>query len=250
MIAHRLVVPRERYEEALAVLIDAVGDGFEERAGANGDVEFVVYGTGVVPDVAPWFQVSSVPVADGWETRWREFHRPVRIGRFVVGGSWHEGLPDDAIRIDPGAAFGTGAHGSTRATGELLAALPTGSLVDLGCGSGVLTLIAARLGHRPLVALDIDPRAVEVCAANLEAHGVVADCRVIDALRDPLPIADAALANLERRLLEPLLRRADLPPVLVVSGLLAGEPLVRRAYRVERALVRDGWRAELLRRGG
>src|SRR5581483_8593025 len=97
-------------------------------------------------------------VADDWADRWRAFHRGVRLGPLWVGPPW-EAAPAGALPvvIDPGRAFGTGAHPTTRLCLELLLEQPPGALVDVGCGSGVLAIAAAKLGHGPVVALDVDP---------------------------------------------------------------------------------------------
>ena len=106
--------------------------------------------------------------------------------------------------VDPGQAFGTGAHPTTRLSLELLLALePRGSLADLGCGSGVLAIAAARLGFAPVTALDSEPAAVEATLENARANGVELDAR-----RAPRPArgaaaarADVVAANLVRPLL-------------------------------------------------
>ena len=146
-------------EEALARMLDAFPDGVTEEV--EGD-EVVL--AGYLPaGRTPAVDAVPEPVEPGWREAWRAFHRPVVVGPFWVGPPW---LPPDpgreAIVIEPGLAFGTGAHGSTRAALELLVRdpEPRGSLLDIGCGSGVLAIAAARLGHGPVSALDRDPHAV------------------------------------------------------------------------------------------
>src|SRR5206468_12947274 len=104
----------------------------------------------------------------------------------------------------PGQAFGAGAHATTRLCLEILVGLPAGggSFVDLGCGSGVLAITAARLGYEPVLALDNDPASVEATAANAAANGVDLDVRRFDLRADDVPGADVLAANL----LGPLLR--------------------------------------------
>jgi ribosomal protein L11 methyltransferase len=116
---------------------------------------------------------------------------------------------------------------TTRLSLELLLGLPqaTGPLVDLGCGSGVLAIVAARLGFAPVVALDFDSAAVEAATANAGANGVELDVRRFDLRFDELPAAPAVVANLLGPL---LLEWADRPwsgspERLIVSGLLAAE---------------------------
>ena len=114
------------------------------------------------------------PVQPGWEDGWRAFHRPVRAGGLWIGPPWEQPDPGEpAVVIDPGRAFGTGAHPTTRLCVELLARCERGSLLDVGCGSGVLSIAAARLGYGPIQAVDNDPVAVETTIANAEVNGVV-----------------------------------------------------------------------------
>lgn len=160
-------------------------------------------------------------VAPGWEDRWREFHRSVRIGPLWIGPPW-ESAPAGALTvvIDPGRAFGTGAHATTRLCLELLTELPRGSLLDVGCGSGVLAIAAARLGFAPVVAVDMDAIAVEAARANAAVNGVTIDVRCLDALADGLPGVDVVVANLTLAGVEALAPVVD-AAYLVTSGYLA-----------------------------
>src|SRR5581483_856300 len=145
-----------------------------------------------------------------------------------------------------GRAFGTGGHPTTRLSLELLQEQEPASLLDVGCGSGVLSIAAARLGFAP-VAVDADPAAVEVTSANAAANGVELTARLLDALSDPLPETEVAVANIALDVVERVLER--LPARLAVtSGYLArdepGVPGWRRRARAES----DGWAADLLER--
>jgi len=136
-------------EAELAILLHVFPEGVEELDGA-----FAVYAD--EPPVG--FDVVEVEdVAQGWEDAWREFHHGVEIGRLWVGPPW-EAAPSGAIPvvIDPGRAFGTGAHPTTRLCLELLQEVEPTSLLDVGCGSGVLSVAAAKLGFAPVGAFDID----------------------------------------------------------------------------------------------
>ena len=167
-------------------------------------------------------------------------------GGVWLGPPW-ETPPVDApsVVIDPGRAFGTGAHPTTRLCVELLAALEQrGSLLDVGCGSGVLAIAAARLGYGPIVAIDDDPVAVEVARDNAATNGVVVETRVADALRDPLPVADVAVANVLLAPVEGILARLEAATV-VTSGYLAGEVPSHPGWSRVETKTLDGWAADL-----
>ena len=144
-----IAVPADELEPARARLLDLHPEGFEE---ADGELAVYTDGDGEKALEALFGAVSSTPVEPGWEERWREFHRPVRIGELWVGPPWEE-PPGDvvAVVIDPGRAFGTGSHPTTRLCLELLLELDRGRLLDVGCGSGVLSVAAAKLGFGPVV---------------------------------------------------------------------------------------------------
>jgi len=231
------------------VLIDLFVEGFEERE-LGEDVELAGY-TGradAAALLAPLGPVVETPVAAGWETAWKGFHRPVRVGPLWVGPPWEP--PDDgaaAVVIDPGRAFGTGAHPTTRLCLELLLELERGGLVDLGCGSGVLAVAAARLGFRPVVALDDDEAAVEATLANAAANGVEVEVRRADVLADPLPTVEIAVANIAR---EPVERAAGRfrGRVFVASGYLTAEQPAPAGWRAVERHEADGWAADVLMR--
>jgi len=192
--------------------------------------------------------VEATELPDDWQERWRQFHRPVRIGPLWIGPPW-EAAPAGAVRvvIDPGRAFGTGAHATTRLCVELLLDLPQGSVVDIGCGSGVLSIAAARLGHRPVVAIDSDPAAVAATSENAAANGVEIDVRLADALADELPAADAALANASFAAAHQLASRLHVR-FFVTSGYFAlGRP-EPPGFRHRERRERDGWAADLFER--
>lgn len=184
-------------------------------------------------------------VEAGWEDRWRAFHRPLRVGALWVGPPW-EPAPADAVAVvvDPGRAFGTGAHPTTRLCLELLLAEEDGSVLDVGCGSGVLAIAAAKLGHAPVLAVDVDPSAVAAAGANAARNGVIVDTRRVDALRAPLPAAKLALANIALDVVEALGGGLDVTR-LVTSGYLSTDvPSVSGYDHIERREL-DGWAADV-----
>ena len=249
----------------LAALLELAPSGVEEVEG-EGFVEYALYGA---PGELPSFpagsaevggvlvRVSGEPVADDWAERWKQFHEPVLVGdRVYVRPPWADARPGTLdIVVDPGQAFGTGAHPTTRLSLELLLELTAGgSFADLGCGSGVLAIAAARLGFAPVVAVDNEEAALDATLANAAANGVSLN-RVerMDLRTERPPTAETVAANLMRPL---LLRLSELeeekPCALIISGLLDGEaddvaaafaPLEQR-----RRLSSRGWSALLLSR--
>lgn len=231
---------------ARAALLALLPEGFEEVEGDDA-VELVAYTDAVGEGrIRRAFSVArSVPVEPGWEERWRAFHRPVVVGGLWIGPPWEAASAGlGAVVVDPGRAFGTGAHPTTRACIELLArGERRASLLDAGCGSGVVAVAAARLGYAPVLAVDCDATAVEVARATCRANGVAVEVRRADVLVDELPNADLVVANIERYAVEQLLARAASPRV-ITSGYLARDELAVAGWtRVER-LELDGWAAD------
>ena len=236
-------------EPLRARLIEISPPGFEERELGGGDVELAVYldAESVGEIVADFPGATVTAVADGWEEAWRDFHHAVVAGGLWLGPPW-ETPPDPsrAVVIDPGRAFGTGAHPTTRLSVELLARSGTrGSLLDVGCGSGVVAIAATRLGFSPVRAVDVDPVAVEVTRANAAANGAAVEAAVADALRDPLPPVEIAVANVLLRPVEAILARLDAREA-ITSGYLAGERPAHAGWRHLETLELDGWAADRL----
>lgn len=231
------------------MLVDLFADGFEERDVGDG-VELAAYTSraDAMALLAPLGPVSETPVVDGWENAWKDFHRPIRVGPLWIGPPWE--APDaDAVGvvIDPGRAFGTGAHPTTRLCLQLLLEVEPGSLADLGCGSGVLAVAAARLGFSPVLALDSDEAAVAATRANAGVNGVAVETLLADVCADPLPVVEVAVANVAR---EPAERAAERfgGRVFVASGYLAAERPAPRGWRVVTRRESEGWAADLLAR--
>jgi len=232
-------VRREDAEIALAELLALAAQGVEE-VDLGDRVEYAVYGAPgelpVLPDLqaavgAALVEVVTTEVADDWDERWRDFHQPIDVGRLHVRAPWHPAPPLEtiAIVIDPGQAFGTGAHHTTRLCLELLGELEAGgAVVDVGCGSGVLAIAAAKLGFGPVAGLDHERESVAATEENARANGVEVAVTRHDLLHDgPSACAPTVLANL----LRPLLLRVahdgfadgEVPRTLIASGLLAHE---------------------------
>ena len=183
-------------------------------------------------------------VEPGWELRWRAFHRPLAVGRLWIGPPWEAPDPELLpIVIDPGRAFGTGAHPTTRLCLEWLQELRPASLLDVGCGSGVLAIAAAKLGHSPVTAIDADPAAVEATLRNAARNGVTVNVRVADARHEPLPPAVAAVANLTLNGVEGIAPRLE-TDVVVTSGYLENERPTLAGFRCLARRTADEWAAE------
>jgi ribosomal protein L11 methyltransferase len=259
MIRLAVRVHRREAELVLAELLELAPSGVEEVAIGTEIVEFAVYGAvGELPDLpdlraaagGALVDVRTEEIADDWSERWRAFHRPLVLGdRLTVRPPWEPpgGTAVD-VEIDPGQAFGTGAHATTRLCLELMLEQPqaTGSFVDVGCGSGVLAIAAAALGFDPVTALDYDPAAVAATHENALRNGVTLDARRWDLRRDQVPDGDLVAANV---LAGPLVAWAAhqrrLPAQLILSGILTTE-----ADRVSSAFAaRGGVQTRRLTRG-
>ena len=240
MIRLAVRVRREQAEVVLAELLELAPSGVEETEVSDGVIEYAVYGAPgelpALPDLTAaagpaLVEVRTSEVADDWDVRWRSFHRPLVLdgGRLVVRPPWEPVVGAEVeLVIDPGQAFGTGAHATTRLCLELMLGLsPDSGFVDLGCGSGVLAIAAARLGWGPVVALDNDVAAVDAAAENALVNGVDLVVRRHDLRVDPPVSAPTVAANLLRPLLltwaSRLAGASDLPERVIASGLLVGE---------------------------
>ena len=223
--------------------------GFEE-VDHGGELELAVYTDpeGERSARAAFGDADATRVGPGWEDEWKRFHHPVRIGPLWVGPPWERPEPDAlAVVIDPGRAFGTGAHPTTRLCLELLLGLERASFLDLGCGSGVLAIAAAKLDFAPVLALDSDPAAVAATTRNARANGVRVDARAADVGDDPLPPAEVAAANIALAAVERAAQRVA-ARFLVASGYLVGDRLELPGWtRVDRREL-DGWAADLFAR--
>lgn len=218
-------------------------------------------------------RVGIAPLADEpWADAWRAHFRPVPVGRgLLVCPPWE--VPEPALAdgrlvvlIEPGRAFGTGGHGSTKSCLELLeralASAAVSHVLDVGCGSGILAIVAAGLGVPRVDAIDVDPDAMAATEDNARRNGVADRVRASVATADGWagPAAPLVLANLlaaAHVTLAPTLARLATPGGrLIAGGLLAHEvPAVAGAFVASgcwlvELVEDDGWAALLLRRGG
>ena len=226
---------REDAEIVLAELLELAPGGVEEVQVGAGTVEYAVYGApGELPELPDLnaavgetpVEVSSTEIADDWAERWKRFHRPVliepprrasgppgkpsesrkaegRVPALHVRPPWEapsERGDAEEIVIDPGQAFGTGAHATTRLCLELLLELAAlgdrpGPLLDVGTGSGVLAIAAARLGFAPVLGLDHERESVAATEANARVNGVEIEVRRFDLRTQALPWLDREIED-------------------------------------------------------
>lgn len=250
-----VAVPVTESDVVSSVLWDAGATGLEERdattmdAAAGDGVTLVAHfdeeadALEAVGLVTARFDGRFVPtvehiVGDDWRERWKAFFHTTRVGeRLVVRPSWetHDAREGDlVIVLDPGQAFGTGTHETTRLVMRELEARVSGGehVLDVGCGSGILGIAALKLGAARVVAVDVDPIAVRVTDENAEINGVAIEASTtpVEDVPGRYPIV---LANIRSPILIPMTESlvAHLTPggVLVLSGLLAEEESEIRA---------------------
>ena len=268
----------EHAEAVLPDLLELAPNGVEEERGP-GFVECAIYGgPGEVPELGELkaaagealVEVSATAVPDDWADRWADFHKPIEVAnRIRVRPSWEppEGELIDVV-VDPGQAFGTGAHPTTRLCLELLVELagggaaagsdaaPLGPLADWGTGSGVLAIAAAKLGWEPVIACDRETAALEAAAANAGVNGVELELAGVDVREQAPPVAPTVVANLTAPLLEECARQlrggSERPRDLVCSGMLLREAdtvaagLIAGGLSVRQRRVEGDWAALLL----
>ena len=240
-----------------SVALEAIGEGWERQRlrallSAGAPAERIVERAAAAAGIrGPRFALTTVQDED-WVRRSQAQFEPFSVGRLWVGPSWTE--PPAAARatvhIDPGLAFGTGSHPSTRLMLRFLEANMRGGerVLDYGCGSGILAIAAAKLGAGRVDAVDIDPQAVRTCRANAAANAAAVrasppeeigseryDIVVANILSQPLIVLAPALAA-----------RTAAGGWLVLSGILdsqAGEVVEAYAHalRLEILASEDGW---------
>ncbi|HTX30027.1 MAG TPA: 50S ribosomal protein L11 methyltransferase [Solirubrobacteraceae bacterium] len=262
-----LRVPRAAVEDVLDRLLLIAPQGVRESP-AGRYVELKLRGdalpslTELRRAVGRWsHRISEHEIPDDWRERRALDYTPQVIGgRLIVRPEWAPAAMSDGlieIVLGESAAFGGGTHPTTQACLELLLGVPpSGSFADLGCGSGVLAILAARLAWNPVRALDLQPVSIEATRANAERNGVAIDAQEADLLREPPPATDGFAANVPAVLHRALAAGfADPAPQV---GLLSGfgpEDAVEiaaaygtRGLRQRRRVDRHGWTVMLVGR--
>jgi ribosomal protein L11 methyltransferase len=263
----------EYAEYVMANLLELAPNGLEEERGP-GWVEYAIYGPpGEVPDVGELkaaaagslMDVTTTAVPDDWADRWVDFHRPIEVaGRIGVRPSWwdpKDGLID--VVVDPGRAFGTGGHPTTRLSLEILVELEEageahGPFADWGTGSGVLAIAAAKLGWSPVIGCDREEASLETARANAETNGVDLALERIDVREQRPPVAPTVVANLTANLLEDCAEQLaggdEIPGILACSGMLeeqideVADAFVPLGMAESNRRTEGDWAALLLRR--
>ncbi len=256
-------VDSDETDEAGALLFELGAQGVEERdattlvRGHAGRITLVAsFGDeaearSAIADLPPaWSPRFEQVIGDAWRDEWKKHFEPFRIcAGIVIRPPWrpYEGAAGErVIELEPGRAFGTGLHETTRLVAEVLAErgepLRTARVLDVGCGSGVLSLVALALGAPGVRAIDVDPDAVAVTRENAERNGLAA--RVV---ADEAPVGDlgerydVVLANIEARTLidlaPGLIARVAPGGLLVLSGVLSTTAAPTQVQEVTRAFA-------------
>lgn len=180
-----------------------------------------------------------------WESAWKKYFKPVRVTkRIVVKPSWEsfdtDNLQDIVIELDPGMAFGTGTHPSTILSLRALEETVHGGeqVIDVGCGSGILSIAAVKLGAQHVLALDIDEAAVKATKENTAVNGVEAQVttRQNDLLHGVTQTADIVVANILADVITSFV--SDVAKALSPGGLFIASGIIKaKEWMVQKALI-------------
>jgi ribosomal protein L11 methyltransferase len=234
----------------------------------DADIDRIRRGLEVALQAAPlqrspvWHDTRELAEAD-WREAWKKYFGVQRIGnRLVIVPSWVEYTPkadDIVLSIDPGMAFGTGQHPTTAMCLVALETTVSGceSLLDLGCGSGILAIAAAKLGAAPILAIDIDPLAVKATRENAASNKVAIEAReaTLETIGGQFDIIVANISGLTLDRLSPLLAASlTSDGALIASGFLdeamdgVCTAFERAGLIVDRIIEEDIWRAIIAER--
>ena len=257
-------------EEVAQALARVTGQAVEERAGsvlgyaADEPAAGAAAGS-IATQFGPAVVVATSPVdpAD-WTVRWRDGLAVRRVGRLRLGPSWLLDPAPDAVVIDPETAFGSGEHGSTRGALLLLDQwLDRGaSVLDLGSGSGILAIAAAKLGARSALGIEVDDEAAPIADRNAERNQVAdrvrfvtGDAAVLGPLAGPVDlVVSNILRNVNEMLLGPIAGSLRDGGVAIFAGMETAEaglfrpPLEAAGFTEVGQVVDEGWWSVAARR--
>jgi len=229
------------------VAVKAFLAGGPDTPGAQRQIEEALWHLGqIAPIPAPTF--SAVAETD-WADAWKEHFHPLRVGRrIVIKPTWREFESDPCdivIELDPGMAFGTGLHPTTQ---MCLLALerhvrPGMTVLDMGTGSGILAVAAARLGARCVLALDNDPIAVQAAQENVGRNGVAGVVTVVEGSLDQVAgVFDLVVVNILARVILELVEKGLADHVKMGGAWVAAGIIDSQAAEIEAALRAAGLR--------
>ncbi len=249
MFRHIFKVPLEE----LLTAYELLPGGFEIVEHGESFLKIAVYTEGETPPELPFEPVSSEKVI---QKDWRKFYKPITVGDAVIIPPWEDEKKFEGktvLVINPGKAFGTGLHESTQLCIALLSELDLNgkTVLDVGCGSGILSIYAAKKGAKRVLAIDIDPMAVEETIKNAEANGVKERIEVLQGGPEAVSESfDLVIANLELPIFKKVLK--DITPKAKKEALFSGiykerelkeflKMLEEKGLKAKRVEEKNGW---------
>ena len=225
-----------------------VDDELEDAFKGASRVKFYANEGDEILDLFPNAALREVRDED-WENNWKQYYKPIEIGKITVVPSWEE-IPEETIPLvlDPGLTFGTGSHASTHMVLEAIQEIDTEgkTVLDLGCGSGILGIASMLLGASSCTAYDIDEKSPDVVASNAALNNVSIDAHFGDVLSKNWEGYDIVLANIVADIISKLVPKVK-SQIFIVSGIIDGREdeitslLKRNGYEIIKHFHEDEW---------